>query len=149
MSWAQLGTNWNSLGSLWAASGTLLGDSWALLGSSWRTLGSSWKALGALWGAVLANLAKISIFPRFYPSPGQSTPLRDCGKGASHFQKILLKCETVSKIRVWPGPQLIEPSVLGDFPSEIPLSVLQHASGCDKHSRRICIILVVCTSSQC
>ena len=119
-----MGTNWNSLGSLWARSGTLLGDSWELLGSSWGALGSSWKALGALWGAVLANLAKISIFPRFYPSPGQFTPLRGLWKKSRPFSKILLKCKTVSKIRVWPGPQLIEPSVLGDFPSEIPLLVI-------------------------
>ena len=124
MSHGQLGTNWNSLGSLWARSGTLLGDSWELLGSSWGALGSSWKALGAFWGAVLANLAKISIFPRFYPFPGQLTPPLGVRQKTKPFSKILLKCETVSKIRVWPGPQLIEPSVLGDFPSEIPLFFL-------------------------
>ena len=115
----------------WAPIGTLLGvfghpleRSWETLGRSWGAPGSSWKALGALWGAVLANLAKIAIFPRFYPSPGQFTPLRGLWQKSRPFSKILLKCETVSKIRVWPGPQLIEPSVLGDFPSEIPLFVL-------------------------
>ena len=119
-----MGTNWNSLGTLWAPFGTLLGDSWALLGGSWRALGSSWKALGAFWGAVPANIAKISIFPRFLPLSRAVNPSQGVWKKTKPFSKILLKCETVSKIRVWPGPQLIEPSVLGDFPSEIPLPVL-------------------------
>ena len=100
--------------------------------------------LGASWARILARLGEISIFPRVYPSPGELTPLREPGKGAGHFHLkpwILIIPRTFGRVpergKLFGEVQGIDLRSRRDFPSEIPLLIIQHACGRDKHGRRI------------